>query len=174
MMKRPPKDVGKALDAGYQPMFMTGPEIKENFAPFRGDKQIVKKPDTEDTSQNTHREETNSEMWDRKLAESKQTGAQRFGKEAFERVGNAWRTLSGPTLANRGISANTSIESVAKTKGLPGHVSLQAEPDWKTGKREVLGGHHRIALSAEQFKNHIFPVKYYDSISDATGDKGYM
>ena len=172
MMKRPPKDVGKALDAGYQPMFMTGPEIKENFVPLRGDKRVIKKPDAEITkqhvdflqpNQNTHREETDSEMWDRKLAESKQTGEERHGELAFH--------LGEPQ--KRGITRGSTLEGVAQHRGLPGHVSLQAEPDWKTGKREILGGHHRIALSSEQFKNHIFPVKYYDSISDAARDKGY-
>lgn len=162
MMKRPPKDLGKALAAGHQPMFMTGPEIKKHFAPFEGDKRIMDLPDSEKANKYDHgfREENDKELWDRKLSESRQTGRQRYGDMAFH-IG----------AVPRGISPKSSLESVAKTKGIPGYVSLQQTPD--EGKPQVLGGHHRVALSAEQFKSHIFPVKYYRNVEQAQRDPGY-
>jgi len=179
-MKRmkPPKDLGKALKAGYMPMFMTGPEIKEHFAPFMLDKKTVDLPEHEKANRYDigERLETDNELWDRKLTEAKQTGEQRYGKDAFARDSRgAWRSLAGPELARRGIGAKTSIESVAKTQGLSGYIPLQSETDNAHGERRpILGGHHRIALSAEQFKDHIFPIKYHSDISEATGEKGYQ
>jgi len=175
-MKRmkPPKDLGKAMKAGYMPMFMTGPEIKEHFPPLQGDKRTVRLPPNERANRYDHgeREETDSELWDRKLEESKYTGAQRYGKDAFERDRQgAWRSLSGPSLARQGIGPNTSLESVAKQSGMPGHISLQSG---SYGMGALLGGHHRVALSAEQFKEHIFPVKYFESLPDAKLDRDYL
>jgi hypothetical protein len=162
MMKRPPKDLGKALASGYQPMFMTGEEIKTHFAPNEDDKKIIDLPENEKANKYDHgfREENDSELWDRKLSEAKMTGRQRYGDMAFHMGA-----------APRGISPKSSLESVAKTRGIPGYVSLQQTP--KEGKPQVLGGHHRVALSADQFKSHIFPVKYYKNIEQAQRDPGY-
>lgn len=149
-MKRqnPPKDLDKAMKAGYQPMFMTGPEIIKH----------VKPADLE-------REEEPAVLWHRKLKESKMTGAERFGKEAFE----PGRTLRGPELRANGIKADTSLESEAKKHGLPGFVSIENYGN----SRFLIGGHHRVALSNEQFKSHIFPVKYFDDMWQARQDPGY-
>jgi hypothetical protein len=175
-MKRmkPPKNLGKALKAGYMPMFMTGPEIKEHFPPLEGDKRTVALPEHEKANRYDigERKETDSELWDRKLKESKLTGKQRYGKDAFERDRQgAWRSLSGPSLARQGIGPDTSLESVAKTSGMPGYIALQSG---KLGTGQVLGGHHRVALSAEQFKDHIFPVKYFKSLPDAKLERDYQ
>ena len=165
-MKRmtPPKDLGKAMKAGYQPMFMTGPEIKEHFPPLEGDKRIVRLPPNERANRYDHgeRRETDSELWDRKLKESKQTGEQRFGDMAF--------TMGAPQ--KYGILRTTTLAGIAQIKGMPGgHISLQTG---NLGMGQVLGGHHRVALSAEQFKDHIFPVKYFKSLPEAKLDKDYL
>jgi len=177
-MKRPPKDLGKALAAGHQPMFMTGPEIKEHFAPLQGDKTTfnrlkMSKSGVMDVV--PERKETDSELWDRKLKESKQTGEQRYGKDAFkkDRYGG-WRSLNGPALHSMGIGPKTSIESVAKTRGIQGYVPVEAHADPAVGKQQVFGSHHRVALSAEQFKQHIFPVKYYNDLQEAKSERGYQ
>ena len=172
----PPKDLGKALKAGYQPMFMTGPEIKEHFPPLQGDKRNVALPENEKANKYDigERKETDSELWDRKLKESKYTGEQRYGKDAFSRDRNgAWRTLNGPSLARTGIEAKSSLETVAKKSGIPGAVHVADRPGYPSDKPQVLGGHHRIALSAEQFKDHIFPVKYARNLGEAKADPGY-
>ena len=149
-MKRqnPPKDLDKAMRAGYQPMFMTGPEIMKNVKPA-----------------DLGRGEEPAELWNRKLRESKMTGAERYGIEAFE----PGQSLRGPELRAKGIRANTSIESEAKKHGLSGFVSLENYGD----TRYLIGGHHRVALSNEQFKSHIFPVKYFDDMWQARQDPGY-
>ena len=165
MMKRPPKDLGKAIKSGYQPMFMTGPEIKEHFAPLTADKKPI-------TTKTETRTETDSELWDRKLKESQQTGKQRYGKDAFERTPQGhWRSLNGPRLVSQGIGPDTSLASVAAKSGMPGHIAVQTAG--RTNRQEILGGHHRVALSADQFKDHIFPIKYSSTLGEAQDDPGY-
>ena len=176
-MKRPPKDLGKALASGYQPMFMTGEEIKTHFAPHQADKKDINLPKKEKANKYDigERKETDSELWDRKLKESKQTGKQRYGKDAFERTREGhWRSLNGPSLARQGIRPDTSLESAAKTKGIPGYVAVEAQATSEIGKQQILGGHHRVALSADQFKDHIFPVKYHNDLQEAKSEKGYL
>jgi hypothetical protein len=163
---KPPKDLGKAIKAGYRPMFMTGPEIKEHFAPHERDKQHVEEPVG-------IRKETDDELWSRKLKESKQTGEERFGKDAFERSGNSWRSLTGPLLAKQGIGPKTTLESVAKEKGMPGVIHVQEGIGYPSDKQQLLGGHHRVALSAEQFPEHIFPVTYSANLNAAKMEKNY-
>lgn len=166
------------MKAGYQPMFMTGPEIKEHFAPLQGDKTTFNKLKINKSNQVDlipGHTETDSQLWDRKLSESKLTGKQRYGKDAFSRDRQgAWRSLSGPSLARQGIGADTSLESVAKTKGIPGYVPVEAHADPSVGKQQLLGGHHRVALSAAQFPNHIFPVKYHNDLQEAKSERGYQ
>lgn len=160
-MKRPPKDLGQAMKAGYQPMFMTGGEVKQHFAPLENDKRHP---------------ETDSDLWDRKLKESTLTGEERYGKDAFSRDSRgAWRSLSGPELVRQGIGAKTSLESVAKEKGMPGGALFVQDNNSgsPSGKPQVLGGHHRVALSAAQFPEHIFPVKYSPNIALAKNELGY-
>ena len=162
-MKRPPKDVGKAIKAGYQPMFMTGPEIKENFAPLEGDKKIINLPENEKANKYDigDREETDAELWDRKRKEAGQTGEQRFGEMAF--------ALGRPQ--QYGIGRTTTLAGIAAAKGIPGHIAVQTASG--TDKPQILGGHHRVALSVDQFKDHIFPVKYHNDLQEAQDDPGY-
>jgi hypothetical protein len=154
--------LGGELAKGNMPMFMTGPEIKTHFAPFEGDKKVIDLPDNEKATvyDNGFREENDQELWDRKLSEAKMTGRQRYGEMAFHMGA-----------VPRGISPKSSMESVAKTKGIPGFVSLETQAE--KGKPQILGGHHRIALAAAQFKDHIFPVKYYKNVEQAQRDPGY-
>lgn len=154
MMKRPPKDLGKAIKSGYQPMFMTGPEIKKNFPPLEGDKRPI-------TTETETRTETNAELWARKLKESKYTGEQRFGEMAF--------ALGRPQ--QYGIGRTTTLAGIAAAKGMPGHIAVQTGNASHNG--QILGGHHRVALSAEQFKEHIFPIKYSSTLGEAQDDPGY-
>ena len=159
----PPKDLGKALKAGYQPMFMTGPEIKEHFPPLEGDKRTVRLPPNERANRYDHgeRKETDSELWDRKLKESKQTGLERFGEINF----------AMGTPQKSGITRESTLADKAKKSGMPGYISLQSGT---LGMGQLLGGHHRVALSAEQFKDHIFPVKYFKSLPDAKLERDYQ
>jgi hypothetical protein len=162
-----PKDLGKAIKAGYMPMFMTGPEIKEHFAPYEKDKQTIDIPDEEKTNRYEHgeRKETDDELWDRKLKESKETtGLQRFNMAR----------MTAPELTKRGVTRESTLESAAKTTGLLGSIHVQSYVGYPSDKQQLLGGHHRVALSAEQFPEHIFPVKYSKSIDEAWQDPEYL
>jgi hypothetical protein len=57
---------------------------------------------------------------------------------------------------------------------MPGAVHLSDRPLYPSDKKQILGGHHRVALSAEQFKEHIFPVKYAKNLNEAKSDPGYL
>lgn len=151
-MKRrnPPKDLTKAIESGYRPMFMTGPEIKHHYNVYSGDID--------------DHEMGGEDTWQRKLEEAKMTGEERFGKDAFK----PGRSINEPILRRQGIQPKESLESITKKKGAPeGFISVDAYTP------EVLGGHHRVALSNEQFKSHIFPVKYFDSLEQAKQEPGY-
>ena len=146
--------LGNELASGHRPMFMTGSEIKEHYAPFEGDKQPLK--------HNVFENESDQDLWNRKLTESKQTGLERHGEMSF--------AMGVPQ--RQGISKTSSLESVSKEQGIKGHASLE----WSAipgRKPQVFGGHHRIALAAEQFKDHVFPVKYSESIEGAQKDPSY-
>jgi hypothetical protein len=162
---KPPKDLGKAMKAGYQPMFMTGPEIKEHFAPLEGDKKTVRLPPNERANRYDHgeRKESDAELWDRKLKESKQTGLERHGEISF--------AFGDPQ--KYGITRESTLADRANQSGMPGAVHLSDRPLYPSDKKQILGGHHRVALSAEQFKEHIFPVKYHANLDEAKSDPGY-
>jgi hypothetical protein len=70
-----------------------------------------------------------------------------------------------------GITRESTLADRAKQSGMPGHIALQSG---KLGMGQLLGGHHRVALSAEQFKDHIFPVKYFKSLPEAKLEKDYL
>ena len=159
--------LGYEIKTGNMPMFMTGPEIKEHYVPYEGDKNPSKG--------NIFEPESDAETWARKGEEAKMTGTERYGKESFERDSRgAWRSLRGPALARQGIGPNTSIENMAKVHGIKGHVSVETKTMGTDRKPQVLGGHHRVALASEQFKNHIFPVKHFDSLEQAQEDRHYQ
>ena len=85
--------------------------------------------------------ETNRDVWDRKYDEStshqEQDGAEH--DEAY----------------------NNLAEDIAHE----GCKSPRIPVDFKTN--EVLGGHHRVAVGAEEHPNYLFPVVHYEGIHDA-------
>jgi hypothetical protein len=162
-MKRvtPPKDLGKALNQGYQPMFMTGQEIKDNFHMYPGDRGRFSEPDA----------------WNIKLQESKETGenSARYGVGNPRLKGIDRVTKQGQSV---GVTPRSTLKKVMeKQGGTHGVISVQPKPlpneDGFPGKSYILGGHHRVALSAEQFKDALHPVKYYGSMIEAQYDDKY-
>jgi hypothetical protein len=156
-MKRPPKNLGKALDQGYMPMFMTGQELKDNFHMYPGDREG----------------QPVEQAWDRKLKEAKQTG------EKSERYGTGYSynkiTRQGKEL---GVTPRSTLKKVMeKQGGTHGIIPVQPRPlagdmDFP-GKSYMLGGHHRVALSIEQFKDALHPVEYYGSMIQAQYNPNY-
>jgi hypothetical protein len=152
----PPKDLGKALNQGYQPMFMTGQEIKDNFHMYPGDRGRFSEPDA----------------WNIKLQESKETGenSARYGVGNPRLKGIDRVTKQGQSV---GVTPRSTLKKVMeKQGGTHGVVSLMGREDLSQ-KSYILGGHHRVALSAEQFKDALHPVKYYGSMIEAQYDDTY-
>jgi len=154
--------LGHELAAGNMPMFMTGPEIKTHYNPLEGDRNEVSEGSGK-TAQD-YRQETNPEFWNRKLSESKQ------GRKKIEESGREGAVGSSvqPT------KIKTSLATHVKKNGFPGFVSVETgfhPHDYRTP--EILGGHHRIALAAAQFPNHLLPVKHFDSMAEAQRDPHY-
>lgn len=159
--KTPPKDLGKALAQGHQPMFMTGPEIKEHFKMWPGDQGPMEAKDA----------------WDRKLSESQVTGEKSF------RYGNWKPNAKGLDRITKegqkaGVTPRSTLKKVMeKQGGTHGFISLQPRMAFGGSNTPmpsyILGGHHRVALSADQFKNTLHPVKYYEGLMDAQYDPDY-
>ena len=135
--------LGHELKAGNLPMFMTGGEIKQHFNPNPGDF--------------VHWEETPSHFWNRK----EQEGRVPRGRTPLRGIGIP---------AKRGGYKTSLAESMQKNKTAPGFISLQ--PPWHEGGA-ILGGHHRVALAASQFKDMILPVKYSSNLYEAQDDPHY-
>lgn len=149
-----PKDVGKAIQQGYMPMFMTGQEIQHTSRPLEGDKLI---------SEKTGDYETDKELWNRKLKESKT----KFGKLGYTPLqGNA---------ARERMHLSKSLKDVAKEKGGPGNIGLLhlVTPYRPGAQATVAGGHHRVALSAAEFKDHMLPIMWHDNPYDALNHPDY-
>ena len=151
--------LSKEMAAGNRPMFMTGPEIKQHYAPLEADKHDV---EVEHPGYTEWRNETDNELWDRKLTEAKQRGGERYGEMMFH--------MGIPQ--KQGITQKSTLADVVKKKGFPGHVSVEDEPT-DIRNRQILGGHHRVALAAAQFPEHLLAVKHYSDIDTAKEDPQY-
>lgn len=135
--------LGEHLAKGQLPMFMTGKEIQVHLNPFHGDREgrATNEPDPEEWGGKKIRPETNNEMWERKYDESV-TNADMGGAEHGDKYSNLAQDI-----AHEGF----------KAPRIP--VNLET--------KEVLGGHHRVAVGAEEHPNYLFPVVHHDNIHDA-------
>ena len=131
------------LAAGQLPMFMTGKEIQEHIMPFPGDRQRVstEEKDPEEWRGRKRRPETNKELWDRKYDEAL-THQDDDGAEHSDKYDNLAHDI-----AHRGFKSPT--------------IPINFD------SKEVLGGHHRVAVGAEEHPNHLFPVVHYENIREA-------
>jgi hypothetical protein len=157
----PPKDVSKAIKQGYQPMFMTGPEIRNNFGMLHGDYSY-----NTDEKGNTH-PETVKQAWDRKLTEAKQPGEK--GLYRGEVYGEDKLKVSrfGQSI---GVTPESTLEQRMKDQGGRHGVIMLQDP---SEGRQIFGGHHRVALAAEQFKNVLQPVEFHPTLHDAKWQEHY-
>lgn len=168
--KRPPKDVGKALKQGYQPMFMTGSEIKQNYKMYPGDREGLEEP----------------HAWEIKLREAKETGEKsaRYSSTSYGGSPRAKGIDKVTKMAQeQGITPRSTLaKRMEKQGGTHGTIFLQdrempSRNGALTGEfstpSHILGGHHRVALAAEQFKNVLQPVEYHPSITSAQMQEHY-
>lgn len=124
-------------------MFMTGKEIQTHISPWPGDREgrATDEPDPEEWGGKKIRPETNSELWERKYDESV-TNADMGGAEHGEKYSNLAQDI-----AHEGF----------KSPRIP--INFET--------KEMLGGHHRVAVAAEEHPNYLFPVVHHDNIHDA-------
>ena len=143
MSRRKHFDLGQHLAMGQLPMFMTGKEIQIHLKPFDNDRQRVStnEPDPEEWGGKKRRPETDKEMWSRKYDESI-THSEDDGAEHDPKYSNL-----AEDIAHRGFKAP--------------RIPINFDT------KEVLGGHHRVAVGAEEHPNHLFPVVHYDNIHEA-------
>jgi hypothetical protein len=139
--------LGQHLAAGQIPMFMTGKEIQTHLDPWHGDREgrATNEPDPEEWGGKKIRPETNSELWERKYDESTTPHENEDGVTGAEH--NPKYDNLAHDIANEGF----------KAPRIP--VNFDA--------KEVLGGHHRVAVGAKEHPNHLFPVIHYDNIHEA-------
>jgi len=122
---------------------MTGKEIQTHISPWPGDREgrATDEPDPEEWGGKKIRPETNSELWERKYDESV-TNADMGGAEHGEKYSNLAQDI-----AHEGF----------KSPRIP--INFET--------KEMLGGHHRVAVAAEEHPNYLFPVVHHDNIHDA-------
>jgi hypothetical protein len=157
--KRPPKDVGKAISQGYQPMFMTGSEIKQNYKMYPGDREGLEEP----------------HAWELKLREAKETGEKsaRYSSTSYGNTRPKGINKVTKEAQEKGITPRSTLKkTMEKQGGTHGTIFLQ-ERNHPSTPSYILGGHHRVALAAEQFKNVLQPVEYHPSISSAQMEEHY-
>lgn len=143
MSRRKHFSLGEHLAKGQLPMFMTGKEIQTHFKPFENDREgrATNEPDPEEWGGKKIRPETNSELWERKYDES---------------VTN--QDMGGP-------EHDKKYQNLAQDISHEGFQSPRIPVNLNTG--EVLGGHHRVAVGAEEHPNYLFPVVHHEDIHDA-------
>ena len=97
--------------------------------------------DVQESAYHEDESEDNHEVWERKYDESV-TNADMGGAEHGDKYSNL-----AEDIAHEGF----------KSPRIPVNLNTQ----------EVLGGHHRVAVGAEEHPNHLFPVVHYDNIHEA-------
>jgi hypothetical protein len=129
-----PSGLTSELRQGNRPMFMTGPEIRENYDPNYWDKTGS---------------ESNDDLWQRKLYEAKRGSESNTNDVVESIVKQGWERV--PTLE----------ESVRK-EGVRTPIFLQEFSKTRTddSKPEVRNGHHRVAIASEINPKMLLPVEH--------------
>jgi hypothetical protein len=98
-----PSNLTSELRQGNRPMFMTGPEIKENYKPNYWDKAPT---------------ESDDDLWSRKLQEAKRGAARNTNEIVANNVANGWE--EEPTLAEsvvkEGVRNPIFLKEFSKTR----------------------------------------------------------
>ena len=129
-----PSGLTSELRQGNRPMFMTGPEIKENYEPNYWDKYGM---------------ESNDDLWGRKLHEAKRGAARNTSEVVETNVANGW-------------DPEPTLEESIRTEGVRKPIFLQEFSKTRTddSKPEVRDGHHRVAIASEIDPNMLLPVDH--------------
>ncbi len=128
-----PPNLTTELRQGHRPMFMTGPEIKENYDPNYWDK---------------HGMESNDDLWARKLYEAKK--------------GSEHNTQDAPHEWSNQTPANRTLEDSVREEGVRHPIFLGEFSRTRNdeSKPEVHNGHHRVAIASQIDPNMLIPVEH--------------
>ena len=128
-----PSGLTSELRQGNRPMFMTGPEIKENYDPNYWDKQGM---------------ESNDDLWARKTFEAKR--------------GDSRDTSSVPGSDDLEDGHARTLEQSVRKEGVRKPIFLNEFSRTRTdeSKPEVRDGHHRVAIASQINPNMLVPVEH--------------
>jgi hypothetical protein len=121
------------------PMFMSARDIKANYDPLPGDREVVGDGWT------GARDETNDEVWERKAEEAENDGLY-------------------DDIVNRGAVTHP-VHLSAMDAGGKANSRARLGHD----NEQVLGGHHRIAVMGEEAPDDLIPVLHHRNIFEAQG-----
>jgi hypothetical protein len=129
-----PSNLTTELRQGNRPMFMTGPEIKENYDPNYWDKATY---------------ESNDDLWARKLQEAKRGASRNTNEIVATNVANGW-------------DPEPTLEESVRAEGVRTPIFLQEFTKTRDdeSKPEVRNGHHRVAVASEINPNMLLPVSH--------------
>ncbi len=131
-----PSNLTTELRQGNRPMFMTGPEIKENYDPGYWDKKGM---------------ESNEALWARK------------GYEA--QIGGSHDTHDIPKnygVDTVGTEEEDTLENSVRKEGVRNPIFLNefTKTRFDDSKPEVRNGHHRVAIASKIDPNMLLPVEH--------------
>lgn len=129
-----PSNLTTELRQGNRPMFMTGPEIKENYDPNYWDKVGT---------------ESNEDLWARKSFEAKRGSEHATANkpsEDWSPTGGTPDTLE-QSVRKGGVRKPVFLNEFTKTRD-------------DESKPEVRDGHHRVAIASQIDPNMMIPVEH--------------
>jgi len=166
-------EVHRRLAEGQLPMFMTAKEVLDRYRPAEGDRLYW----YENGRGTPDHEETDQELWERKLREAKgETRRHKFPPWGAEERPPAPSKESPGFLHPNAEPEYTSdrhpsLFDAVKEEGVVAPISLQTDQE-AGGRPQVLGGHHRVATMNDLDPEALFPVSFHDSMKDAKESLG--
>jgi hypothetical protein len=128
-----PPNLTTELRQGNRPMFMTGPEIKENYDPNYWDKKGM---------------ESSDDLWARKLQEAKRGDSRDTntipGSDDLE---DGYAYTLEQSVRKEGVRKPVFLNEFSKTRD-------------DESKPEVRDGHHRVAIASQIDPNMLIPVEH--------------
>lgn len=163
-------NVADMLTVGQVPMWLTAREIRENWQALDGDKQ--------DSFINDKVKETENELWERKFEEAL------WRNDMGDPISDEYEDEDGEWVDNYHIVGGKRVPGDAEwtllqdiqVNGVLYPVSLQFHRSrvGSSGKPEILGGHHRVALMSEYSPDGFIPVEFFESPEQARKGLGWQ
>lgn len=134
-----PSNLGKALAAGYQPMFMTGEEITK------------------------HANLLDAASWNKTAAGSKKSTKQKNVEKATM-ARKLKRSIEDTPHMDYKKGELRSLSDLIKEKGFEGHITLYNDKTDEGNRTVNLGqGHHRVATMSHLNPKQFIPINWEDA-----------